>query len=122
MEYRPLTKREREILDYLLTPEISGVEELRRQVDVAVARPWVEGSASIDLAVDQNRAPRSSVVVSPALEAQSKDRDDPNRLFDLLLWVDDGWLSGIELVEYGDKEPEVFPPPSDFDAPRPTAY
>jgi hypothetical protein len=41
------------------------------------------------------------------------------RVFDLLLWVDDGWLSAIELVEYSGRHEEanVFPPPADFGPP-----
>ena len=32
---RSLTQREREILDFLLTPEIEGIEALRRQAETA---------------------------------------------------------------------------------------
>lgn len=116
---RPLTEREREILDFLLSVEMPGVEALREQASVAQAKPWDCGCASIDLVVDQERAPQSSIAVRPAIEANSKDRDEPHRIFDLLVWVDDGWLSGVELVEYGfDRHadaPDVFPPPTDFE-------
>jgi hypothetical protein len=119
--YRPLTPREREVLDFLLSVETPGVEELRRQADFALARSWDSGCASIDLIVDQERGPRSSITRRPAIEATSKEREDPERIFDLLLWVDDGWLSGIEMVEYGfdrhEDAPDVFPEPSDFEPP-----
>jgi hypothetical protein len=119
--YRPLTSREREVLDFLLSVETPGVEELRRQADFTLAKSWDCGCASIDLIVDQECSPRSSIMRRPAIEAASKERDDLERVFDLLLWVDDGWLSGIELVEYGSERhedaPDVFPEPNDFDPP-----
>jgi hypothetical protein len=38
-----------------------------------------------------------------------------------MLWVEDGWLSGMELVEYGferhEDAPDVFPPAGDFEPP-----
>ena len=36
--YRPLTEREREILEHLLTVEAQGVEELLEQVPTCAAR------------------------------------------------------------------------------------
>jgi hypothetical protein len=116
-DFRPLTPREREILDYLLSVETPGVAELRQQSQVALARRWPCGCASIDLAVDRRRVRPSPITARPAIEAQSKEREDPRRIFDLLLWVDGGWLSGIELVEYGFERHEdanVFPAPADF--------
>lgn len=119
--YRPLTSREREVLDFLLSVETPGVDELRRQADFTLAKSWDCGCASIDLIVDQERSPRSSITRRPALEAASKEREEPKQVFDLLLWVDDGWLSGIELVEYGferhEDAPDVFPEPNNFDPP-----
>jgi hypothetical protein len=119
-ELRPLTPREREILGYLLSAESPGVEELRQQSEVVLARPWDCGCASIALVVDQTRAHPSPIMGRPAIETQSKEREDPTRVFDLLLWVDDGWLSSIELVAYGFERHEdanVFPPPADFHRP-----
>jgi hypothetical protein len=119
-DLRPLTQREREILDYLLSVERPGVAELRQQSEAVLARPWACGCASIDLLVDQARARPSPIRRRPAIETQSKERDDSTIFFELLLWVDDGWLSGIELVEYGSERHEdanVFPPPTDFHPP-----
>jgi hypothetical protein len=119
-DFRPLTPREREILDYLLSVETPGVSELRQQAEVVLARPWTCGCASIDLAVDRTGARSSPITGRPAIEAQSKEREDPKGILDLLLWVEDGWLSGIELVAYGFERHEdanVFPPPADFGPP-----
>jgi hypothetical protein len=35
----------------------------------------------------------------------------------LLLFVDDGYLSGLEIYTTDDEAPSVFPPPSGFDPP-----
>jgi hypothetical protein len=120
-DLRPLTPREREILDHLLSVERPGVAELRQQAEAALARPWACGCASIDLVVDQIRARPSPIRGRPAIETQSKEREDPSRIFDLLLWVEVGWLSGLELVAYGFERHEdanVFPPPGEFHPPR----
>jgi hypothetical protein len=119
---RALTDRERETLDHLLSVEMPGVDELRAQAKWALAVPWDCGCASIDLMVDRRVLPQSSIRTRPAIEADSREKLDPTRTFTLLLWVDDGWLSGIEVVDYLERHedsPAEIPPPSEFDAPRP---
>jgi hypothetical protein len=58
---------------------------------------------------------------SPAVEAFSKQRDDPQKAFELLLWGTDGWLSGVEIVDYvdrhGDESPDEIPTPEDWQEP-----
>jgi hypothetical protein len=118
---RPLTRRERDVLDYLLSVETPGIAELRQQAETARAIPWDCGCASIDLIVDREAAPKSSVQARPAVEAASNERNDPERTFDLLLWVEDGWLSGIEIVDYGEthgSNPATFLPLDSFAPPR----
>lgn len=119
--YRPLTEQERAILDFLLAADVQGTAELRRQAEGARAQRWHCGCASIDLLVDRTRAPRAPVETRPAIEAHSIEQEDPLGLFDLLLWVDDGWLSAVEIVEYGferhEDSPDEFPPPSHFEPP-----
>jgi hypothetical protein len=116
---RPLTQREREVLDFLLSAELPGVDELRRQAETVYASPWRCGCASIDLHVDRRVAPASPLRTQPAIEAETKV--DAAGLFELLLWVDeDGWLSSLEIVDYVDPHGsthEIFPPPSDFEKP-----
>jgi hypothetical protein len=122
-EFRPLTGREREILEMLLSVPAPGVEELRAQVPHAEAARWSCGCASFALKVDRERAPRSSATARPFAEAATHEREDASRTFDLLLWVEDGWLSGVEIVDYvdrhGDDSPEEIPPANDWEAPRP---
>jgi len=119
---RPLTAREREILDFLLSVETAGIEELRQQADHARVVPWSCGCASIDISVDQGAAPTpSAIAISPAIESQTKQKDDLELFFELLLWVDNGFLSGVEIVDYSETHggaSRVFPPASDFDPPR----
>jgi Cysteine-rich CPCC len=118
---RPLSPREREILEFLLSVEVPGITELRQQVDHALAVPWKCGCASIDLIVDRETAPASSIAANPAIETTTTEKDDPERYFDLLVWVEAGFLSGLEIVDYGESHgaaSAVFPPPADFDPPR----
>jgi hypothetical protein len=99
----------------LLSVEAAGIEDLRAQAHhVRVAR-WSCGCASFNIEVDRTGAPQSQITKRPAVEAFSKQHDDPQNAFDLLLWVEDGWLSGVEIVDYvnrhGDESPDEIPPP-----------
>ena len=120
-DYRPLTRREGEILEMLLSVDAPGIEELRAQVPYVQVARWRCGCASFDLRVDRERAPRSSIIARPAVEAITKERDDVNGAFDLLLWVDDGWLDGVEIVDYvdrhGDESPDEIPTIDAWEAP-----
>jgi predicted nicotinamide N-methyase len=122
-DFRPLTAREREILELLLSAELPGIGELREQVAYVRAARWNCRCASFDVVVDRERARRSSITASPAVEANSKERDDPNTSFDLLLWVEDGWLAGVEIADYvdqhGDDSPNEIPPPEYWHQPQP---
>jgi hypothetical protein len=120
-DYRQPTARERAILELLLSVETPGIEELRTQLPhVRVAR-WNCGCASFNVEVDRTLASPSQITNRPAVEAFSKQRDDPQKVFELLLWVTDGWLSGVEIVDYvdrhGDESPDEIPPPEDWQEP-----
>jgi hypothetical protein len=121
-DFRPPTQREQEIVELLLSVELPGIEALRAQLAYARVARWDCGCASFDVIVDRERAPRSSVTTSPAVEAASRERDDPANAFDLLLWVEDGWLASVELVDYvdnhGAESPAVIPPRDAWKAPR----
>lgn len=120
--YRPLTEREREILELLLAVDVEGIEELREQVSHVRGARWNCGCASFNLVVDKTNAPRSTVTRSPLSEASSREQDDPYRNYQLLLWVTDGWLSGVEIVDYveqhGVQSPQEIPPRDYWDPPR----
>ena len=57
------------------------------------------------------------------VEAYSKERNDPSKVFDLLLWIEDGWLAGVEIVDYverhGDDSPDEIPPADYWTHPQP---
>jgi hypothetical protein len=63
--YRPLTEREREILELLLAVDAEGIEELREQVAHVRGARWNCGCASFNLVVDKTKAPRSTITKSP---------------------------------------------------------
>ncbi|MGH3073675.1 MAG: hypothetical protein ACRDQC_02035 [Gaiellales bacterium] len=69
----------------------------------------------------------SSVRHSPAIEAHTALSDDPTEhdlreYYELIVFVDDGWLKGVEIVYYGAEPPQQFPSPARFLPPhvRPT--
>lgn len=121
-DFRQLTPRERDILEMLLSVETPGIEELRTQVPYVEAARWNCGCASFDLRVDRQRARRSPVTTSPTVEAITRDQDDVNRTFGLLLWVEDGWLSGVEIWDivdrHGEESPAEIPPPEEWLEPQ----
>jgi hypothetical protein len=74
------------------------------------------GCATIDLWVDPTRA-GPSTVVRDAIPVEARSlRDDPP--YELLLFVRDGYLESVEIVDYADEHRfREFPPPTDFLAP-----
>jgi hypothetical protein len=121
-EYRALTTRERKVLELLLSVDQPGLVELRVQARFVEAARWNCGCASFDLKVDHERAPRSTVTAGAAVETTTREQADPNGTFDLLLWVDDGWLASVEIVDYvdhhGEESPDEIPPPGTSNEPR----
>ncbi|GLY34978.1 hypothetical protein Amsp01_010020 [Amycolatopsis sp. NBRC 101858] len=100
---RPLTPRERAVLDLVLATDFPGAAELRVQARTA----WVTGRCAcgcptIDLAVD-DAAPVADVGSGVAVEVDVADGG-------LIVFVDDGRLSGLEYWTVGDT-PAEFPPP-----------
>jgi hypothetical protein len=72
--------------------------------------------------VDRERAPRSAITARPAVEAVSQERDDLDKAFELLLWVENGWLSSVEIVDYLDQHgdsPDEIPPREYWGEPQP---
>ena len=117
MSGRPLTHEERDALGFLLTADFPGVEELRGQAPFAEAVGRCAcGCATIGLKVDPTRAGAATVVERVPVSASSKSGSEG-----LLLFVDDGYLSCLEIYSIEDETPSVFPPPSDFKPPHVTA-
>jgi hypothetical protein len=101
--------------------EDSRVEPLRTQArDVLVVGECACGCATIDLRVGPTRAePAVGFERRPAIEARTTvpASDDPERGYELLLFLDNGWLSSMEIVYYGETIPTEFPPAGAWDAP-----
>jgi hypothetical protein len=115
---RPLTEREREILDFLLTVDLPGIEELREQAKTALAVRWGARDPSFALYVDQESTRPSRLRTRPLIQAFTK-RQDFEHFYDLLLWVDEeGWLSSVEFSPYSDRWLEELLPPGEFDPPE----
>jgi hypothetical protein len=115
---RPLTELERAVLDHLLSAEFAGVEALREQVEHVQVERDAEGSPTIDLVVRNEVAPRANVVDRVPVEAWSKLPYDSDDFIQVLLFVDGGLLTSLELVWYKHL-PEEFPPPSELRPLRP---
>ena len=100
----------------MLTPDAPGVDALRAQAGVAEVVGQCEcGCATIDLGVDRSRAPQSGVREYAAVNASTPfNADDPGAYFELIVFVRDGWLDGLEIVYYGEEPPTEFPPPGQF--------
>lgn len=112
---RPLTDSERSTLDFLLSADFEGVAELRQQAEgvVAVARCPC-GCATVNLEVPDD-LPRASVRSPFPVAAYSKDQGVTGT--GLILFVDDGALSSLEIYGYGPETPDIFPAMSDYLAP-----
>jgi hypothetical protein len=104
---RPLTQREREVIEALLPAgAFPDVETYRAQLE----HVSVVGGARADLHLDVDPgARRASFQESPLpIEgvAPGPDRADE---FGLMLWAKDGALSGVEMYWTGDTVPEELP-------------
>jgi hypothetical protein len=100
---RPLTARERGILELLLSVEFPGAGELREQAAFVLAER--EGMV-LDLVVPGG-LPRASVVSrTPVQAVVDGDGYDGG----VLLFVDDGRLSAMEYWWVTEEKPELLPP------------
>jgi hypothetical protein len=122
---RPLTEREQAILDFMLSVDLPGIEELRKQAKTALAVRWGPRDPSFALYVDQEAAHPSSLrrrPTEPKIVADTRETDDPQKMYQLKLWVNkDGWLSHVKFTPFGWEDEvwlEELLPPSEFDPPE----
>jgi hypothetical protein len=99
----------------MLATDLPGFEQLREQALTArVVGRCVCGCPSIDLSVDRaNTSPAVKIGTGCAATASSQDP----RFSHLMLWVDDGYLAGLELA-WIDSYPDELPPPTVFASPE----
>lgn len=107
----------------LLSVNLPGVEALRSQLAHATAARWVCGCRLLWSAGGSSASAALNHHDFACHRATTVERDDYRETFDLLLWVDDGWLSGVEIVDYvdqhGDESPDEIPPPVVWNKPHP---
>lgn len=100
---RPLSARERAILDLLLSVDFPGVDVLRKQALSASA----EGEHTVVGLVIDESLPRAQMVGrTPVQAVVDGDGYDGG----VLLFVDDGRLSALEYWWVTEEAPDVFPP------------
>jgi hypothetical protein len=107
MEPRPLSTDERALVEYLLSVDFPGRDELWNQLgDVEVVGICECGCGSVDLSV-------TGTLVRSLAESLIPSEGHAEGL-DVLIFARGGVLSLLELVFYDDKAPRPFPKPSDL--------
>jgi hypothetical protein len=122
---RSLNANERAALDYMLSAQFPGVEELRLQAASAqVVSRCTCGCATINLSVEPVES--STGETTPRVVAIAATNDfERTDCTHLMLWVDDTddgrrLLSGVE-VSWIENPPTEFPPPEFWEPPEPFA-
>lgn len=107
---RPLNEVELAVLRHILSAPFAGAEQLRQQVAAAtVVRNWEPaGSPSVDIAVPAGTPPAHLPDGPAPVAAQVVDADG-DYLGELLLWVTDGRISGLEYSWITDEAPDRLP-------------
>ena len=100
---RPLSDRERALLELLLAEEFPGAAALRAQARTVRVRGLHEGLPTVVLLEADSDAPRAEVVHTVPVEAVVRGEGE------LLLFVKQGLLDSIELVTYGEVRPTELP-------------
>ena len=114
---RPLTQRERDVVRYLLEPEFPGAAHLRKQVGPARVSGESRHCPTISFAVDREPTHRAAISAGVVVETTNKHRYDSDDWVELLLFLEDGWLSSLELVHYVNI-PSELPPVTELEPPR----
>jgi hypothetical protein len=118
---RALSDHEAEVLAFLLSVDDARLEPVRAQATSAVVTGMCAcGCATVHLAVDRQRYPPANLcspVVSTTTRLAEDEQADPSQTFGLLVFLDQGWLSQVE-IWYIDEPPLEFPDVATFDAPR----
>lgn len=100
---------EQKIIKAILNQEFPGAAELRTQIDhVKVVAQWAEDSPSVDLKVEAGTATPSGISGVVPVDADVSD-DTGTPIGEILLWVTNGFLSGIEYAWYGNEPPTILP-------------
>jgi hypothetical protein len=134
---RPLTSREREVLDFLVSVDDPAAEALRNQAATArVIQECECGCGGISLAVDREGTPRADlgsqelpvfdgdqvstgIFLCEHVTSTYDDPKDPEATLWLILQTEDGWIADIEIAWLGGstRPPKGLPSPEDFSPP-----
>jgi len=111
IEPRPLTADEQAILDHLLSLDFEGVEQLRRQAaDAAVVGRCDCGCPTIDIKTHGEPLDVPLPGRLSPVEGRVVPVADEEIAGDVILFIDDGRLSYLELVWYTETPPTAWPP------------
>jgi hypothetical protein len=116
---RPLTWREREVLDFLVSIDDPAAEALRVQATTAQVTGECDcGCGAISLEVDREGTPQAVQAGRMADHfgpiTTYTDPKDPEETLWLLLWTEGGWISYIEIAWISEKPPKGLPSPEGF--------
>jgi len=106
------------VLNHLLSVDFPGVEALREQAEWVLVKRESGVGPTIDLVVPGADVHRAEVVDRTPVEAWSTHEVGSDDFVQVVLFVDHGRLSALELNWYGNL-PAEFPAPSELRTPRP---
>lgn len=114
---RMMSPKEAEALAFMLSVDDPRIEPLRKQAEVArVNWECTCGCATINFVIDRTRASAATGLCSPVIDASHRRPVEDDEFCELIVFLEDGWLSSLELVWYS-KPIAEFPPPTEFDPP-----
>jgi hypothetical protein len=107
-EIRPIDAREREIIGWILTKaQVSGADKLLEQLPSVAVK---EGGTPTFLDLEVPAAdPRADIEDGPLPVRALVDGETGELEGEILLWVSDGHLSGLEFAWYTDEPPTEWP-------------
>jgi hypothetical protein len=104
---RPLSKNERELLDFMFTADFLGRDELKAQAScVEVCWECDCGCGTVEFELKESRI-RAAAHEPIPVEGYGKG-------VDVLLFVRQGLLSSLEIVTHGDARPLAYPTSEDL--------
>ncbi|APE33969.1 hypothetical protein BOX37_08275 [Nocardia mangyaensis] len=111
IEPRPLTDLESDAVTKLLSAGGVGAAELLMQIPCTqVVATWGIGSPSVDLMVQWGVATAAGPIDGVFANGAVTDLNGSS-VGELILWVENGWLSGVEYAWYTDERPRTLPDP-----------
>lgn len=114
---RPLTGREAETLQFMLSAAFPGDEVLREQASHAIVLERCTcGCATIDLGLQSSAPVAPEIQGAPLVQTRARDMDEHPA--GLMLFVRDGRLSSLEIVWYDESQMTgEFPAPDFWEPP-----